>query len=194
MPQVVVTVFRNGFEAGLVPVLFLLQHLHVHSVLVPLVVHPREDQHVEYQQRAPNGNCHAQGGGVGGVPGSFQASQRVRGTVLVLERLVVEVARRHYVDARRHYGVHRGRGLQVGDAGVGATLEGELHGGVVVADPRQRVGTNGTVVQVGVVVIPEEVVPGDDVLHARPVQFRDQSKPHAQLVSPEVVLHARFHP
>lgn len=58
--------------AGLV-VALLLQTLDLQTRLVALVVDPGEDEDVEDQQGAADGDGHAQGGGVGGVPCGFQA-------------------------------------------------------------------------------------------------------------------------
>jgi hypothetical protein len=121
--HVVVSVLGDGLESGLVAALLLLQRLHLHARLVPLVVHPGEDQHVEDQQRAPDGDGDAEGGAVGGVPRRLQTGERVGGGVLVGVGLVVEVSRGDDVHARRHDGVHRGRGVQAGEAGVGAAAE-----------------------------------------------------------------------
>lgn len=47
----------------------VLRHLlGLHARLVPLVVYPGEDEHVQDEERAPDGDGDGQGGGVGGEP------------------------------------------------------------------------------------------------------------------------------
>lgn len=57
----------------------------------------------------------------------------------------------------------------------------------------QRVRLHGALVQRRIVMIPEQIVPGNHVLHASPMQLRYQTQPNRQLMRPKVILHARFH-
>lgn len=64
---------------------------------------------------------------------------------------------------------------------------------IVVCCSGEGVRSDGPVVHVAIIMVAEEVVLGDNILHAGAMKFRDEPEPHRELVSPEVILHAGFH-
>ena len=59
---------ETSWSALLIQHLLLLKTLHFQPRFVPLIVHPRENQHVQNQQATSDRDCHAQGCRVRGVP------------------------------------------------------------------------------------------------------------------------------
>lgn len=58
---------ETSWSALLIQHLLLLKALHFQPCFVPLIVHPRENQHVQNQQATSDRDCHAQGCRVRGV-------------------------------------------------------------------------------------------------------------------------------
>lgn len=57
----------------------------------------------------------------------------------------------------------------------------------------QRIRLDGAVVQLRILVVLEQIVARNHVLHAGAVQLGYEAQPDGQLVGAEVVLYARFH-
>lgn len=62
-----------------------------------------------------------------------------------------------------------------------------------VVSSGKRIRSDDAVVKIVVVVVPEQVVPGDHVFHSGAVKFRDEPQPNRELMRSEVVLHPGFH-
>lgn len=112
---------------------------------------------------------------------------------LALVHLRIVPTRRNYVHTSGDSCVHGGGHLQSTERGIGASPH-ELDRGIVVADSGERIRTHSAIVEVGIVVVPEEVVSGHHVLHPGAMQLGNETQPDAQLVGTEVVLHSGFHP
>lgn len=83
-------------RAGGLVVALLLQTLDLQAGLVALVVDAGEDEDVEDQQGAADGDGDAEGSGVGGVPCGFQAGQRVRRVRHVRVGVALQIVRTCY--------------------------------------------------------------------------------------------------
>jgi len=61
------------------------------------------------------------------------------------------------------------------------------------ADSAERIRSHEAVVQTGVAVATEQVVPGIDILHSSTMKFWDEAQPDRQLMRSIMILHFRFH-
>ena len=87
----------------------VLRHLlGLHARLVPLVVHAGEDEHVQDEQRAPDGDGDGQGSGVGGKPVT-ERGMRAQSCAIATVR-----TGRGGLQHRRHVVLPRGCGLRRG--------------------------------------------------------------------------------
>lgn len=96
---------------------------------------------------------------------------------------VLQIRALDKADACRDTVVRRGRRIRA------EVLPLEL-----LADPAEWVRPHETVVQAGIAVAAEQIVPGVDILHPGAMQLRHEAQPHRQLMRPIVILHLWFHP
>lgn len=95
---------------------------------------------------------------------------------------VLKIGARNKADARRDAVIRRGWCIRA------KILPLEL-----LADPAERVWSYEAVVQTGVAMATEQVVPGIDVLHSSAMQLRDEAQPDRQLMRSIMILHFRLH-
>jgi len=95
---------------------------------------------------------------------------------------VLEIGALDKADACRDAVVRRGRRIRA------EVLPLEF-----LADPAERIRPHEAIVQAGIAVTAEQIVPGIDVLHPGAVELRDEAQPYRELMRPVVILHLRFH-
>lgn len=95
---------------------------------------------------------------------------------------VLKIGALDETDTRRHAVIRRGRRLRA------KVLPLELF-----ADPAKGIRPHGAVVQAGVAVAAEQVMPGIDIFHSGAMKLRDEAQPDWELMRPVVILHLWFH-
>lgn len=153
---------ETSWSALLIQYLLLLKAFYLEPRFVPLIVNPRKYQHVQNQQTASDRDRHAQSCRVRGIPGCIQIGQGVyTGVINVLQI----------------------RGLNVTDTRGGIVIRGcRRLGGYVLpfeflADSAQGIRPHRTVVEAGIRVSSEQVVPRINVFHSGSMKFWDEAKP-----------------